>query len=452
MDLPAHVAERVSALLPPGAPVCVGLSGGLDSVVLLDLLQRAAPARPLSAVHVHHGLSPHADAWERHCAGLCAERGVPLDVAHVRVERDAGEGLEAAARRARYAVFAARPEPFVALAHHRDDQAETLMLQLLRGTGLKGLAAMPEVRALDASAVRIVRPLLDVARARLRTYARERALAWVDDESNAQHAQDRNFLRHVVAPRLDERFAGWREAAARLARHAGEAQALLDELAALDGVPGVEGAGLALQAGLSRARRANALRAFLAREGLAMPGAARLEEMAAQLYDAKEDARVRLRHDGALVVRRRGIAYVERALAPADGAPAWRVAWHGEAEVALGALGTVRFVPTLGAGLGAERAAQGDWHFAPRRGGERMRLDARRPSRTLKNLLQEAGIPEWRRDALPLLFDGERLAWVPGVGVAAEYACAPGSAGLDPAWHFPGPRGSGFEVPPGAQP
>jgi tRNA(Ile)-lysidine synthase len=410
----------------------VGLSGGLDSVVLLDLLARIAPARGhrVSAVHVHHGLSPNADAWAAFCAQACAGRDVPLHVERVEVDRAAAEGLEAAARAARYAVYTARPEPVVALAHHLDDQAETLLLQLLRGTGVKGGAGMPEMRQLPGSRVRIFRPLLPFSRGALRDHALARGLRWIEDESNASLGHDRNFLRHEIAPRLDERFAGWREALARFARHAASAADLLRELARIDGVGARAGEGLRLDPGLDDARRANALRALLALEGLPMPSEARLAEMARQLYEARGDARVRVRHAGAVLVRHRGIVQVAAALSDDAG---WRLEWHGEPDVDLGAgRGRVRFERATGAGL-AEAIGPG-WHFARRRGGERLRLDAGRPSRTLKNLLREAAVPEWQRDRLPLLFHGERLAWAPGIGVAAEFACAPGMPGLVPAW------------------
>src|SRR5260221_6479964 len=175
--------SSLAADLPPGAAVCIGLSGGVDSVVLLDLLAREG-ARHLSAVHVHHGLSPNADAWADFCARLCARRGVPLEIVKVQVDRNSMLGVEAAARAARYAVYAKRPEPLVALAHHLDDQAETVLLQLLRGTGLKGVAAMPEMRALAGSAVSIYRPFLAFPRAALLEHAKAAGLAWIEDESN----------------------------------------------------------------------------------------------------------------------------------------------------------------------------------------------------------------------------------------------------------------------------
>jgi tRNA(Ile)-lysidine synthase len=363
-------------------------------------------------------------------------RGLVLDVARVRVDRDAPEGLEAAARAARYAVYGARPEPVVALAHHLDDQAETLLLQLLRGTGLKGIAAMPELRVLPGSLARLFRPLLGIARDRLREYALARHLAWVEDESNASLAMDRNYVRHEIAPRLDARFAGWREAAARFARHAAGAEEMLNELARADGVSDLEGEGLRLDPALPTPRRANALRAFLAAEGLAMPGAARLAEMARQLYDARADARVRIDHDGATLVRHRGVVHVAVGLHEHGkaGIEPWRVAWHGEREVDLGPeRGRVSFEPAIGAGIALPGPAD-EWHFAARRGGERLKLAAGGCTRTLKNLLQEAAVPEWQRARLPLLHRGGRLAWVPGIGVAAELSCAPGQPGLVPRW------------------
>src|SRR6478735_7302191 len=204
--------------LPPGERVCVGFSGGVDSVVLLDAMA-AERARPVTAVHVHHGLSPNADRWTDFCRDFCAARAVPLSIERVTVDRAAAEGLEAAARTQRYAIYAARPEPYVALAHHLDDQAETVLLQLLRGTGMKGIAAMPEMRPLPGSHVRLYRPLLSIPRAR--------GLEWIEDESNESTRHDRNFLRHDVAPLLDARFPGWRDAVARFARHAGSASELL---------------------------------------------------------------------------------------------------------------------------------------------------------------------------------------------------------------------------------
>ncbi len=440
MELERHIAERVGSAVPAGASICVGVSGGLDSVVLLDLTARwaRANARAISAIHVHHGLSPNADAWADFCRELCAEREIALDVERVRVERGAPEGLEAAARAARYAVYASRSEDFVALGHHLDDQSETVLLQLLRGTGLKGVAAMPEVRALAGSRVRILRPLLGVPRAELTAHAETRGLRWIDDESNQLLRHDRNYLRHEIAPHLDQRFPRWREACARFARHAGAADALLDALARIDGLPEKAGNDLVAGAALPGERRANLLRAFLALNQAPMPSEARLAEMAQQLFDARGDARVRIEHAGLMLVKFRDRIRLEP-LATDEGP--WERPWHGEREVALDAArGAVRFEPAEGEGLAAARTSEPGWRFAGRTGGERLRPDPRRPTRTLKNLYQEHDVPPWERDRMPLLFHGERLVWIPGIGIEAAYACPPGEAGLRPIWLPPGPK------------
>ena len=434
--------ERL-AVIPPDAPVCVGFSGGLDSVVLLHLFAEEAEAsgRKVSALHVHHGLSPNAEDWVRFCERFCANHGVALAVERVRVDPDSPQGIEGAARMARYAAYAARPEPIIALAHHLDDQAETVLFQLLRGTGLKGMAAMPELRPMLGPAKQIFRPLLRYSRGQLHEFARSQGLRWVEDESNASTRFDRNFLRLEVEPLLTSRFPGWQESLARFARHAASASELLDALAGLDGAPGQPGAPLELRAELTAERRANALRAWLARNAVAMPTEPRLAEMARQLWEAREDARVRVDHGGVAIVRHRGEARIERGLPPPihSGQPqGWIVPWKREAELELGAeRGTVRFEPAVGEGIDAALAG-GDWCFRARVGGETIRLAADRPTRTLKNLLQERDVPIWQRDNLPLLFHGERLVWVPGVGIAAEYACPEGGPGLSPSWRVAG--------------
>jgi tRNA(Ile)-lysidine synthase len=435
-------AERL-APIPPEAPVCVGFSGGLDSVVLLHLFAEEAErsGRKVSALHVHHGLCAHADDWVRFCERFCANHGVPLAVERVRVDLDSPLGVEAAARMARYAAYAARPEPIIALAHHLDDQAETVLFQLLRGTGLKGMAAMPELRPLPGPGKRVFRPLLRHTRAQLHEFAQARGLRWVEDDSNASTRFDRNFLRLEVEPRLTARFPGWQESLARFARHAATATELLEALAALDGAPPLPGAALELRAELSPERRANVLRSWLGRNAVAMPSEARLAEMARQLWEAREDARVRIDHGGVAIVRHRGDALIERGLPPPvhAGPPRdWAVPWKRETRVELGAeRGAVCFEATVGEGIEAA-LAEGEWCLRGRTGGETIRLAADRPTRTLKNLLQERDVPLWQRENLPLLFHGERLVWVPGVGIAAEYACREGRPGLSPSWRVAG--------------
>jgi len=436
--LSPQVHERMRRLVPPGEAICVAFSGGLDSSVLLDILSDESFSRdyPLHALHVHHGLSPNADAWVKSCERFCARHGVPLTVERVRIDGGSPLGIEAAARVARYAVFAGRRERYLALAHHLDDQAETVLLQLLRGTGLKGIAAMPATRALKGTGITLVRPLLEFPREALEAHALAQGLQWIEDESNAALGFDRNFMRHEIGPRLESRYGAWRDSLARFARHAAAANLMLEDLATIDGVPVAPGEPLPLAIELPDERRANALRTFLARNAVAMPSEARLAEMARQLYEARDDAQVRIDHAGVTLVRHRGAAFVERDL----GAPtAWRVDWRGEPHVPLGGeRGHVRFDRVVGYGVARAALAQPGWHFAPRVGGETMRLGPDRPTRTLKNLLQEHDIPAWKRERLPLLFHGERLVWVPGIGIAAEYACGAGEEGLDPCWEVAG--------------
>jgi tRNA(Ile)-lysidine synthase len=274
-------------------------------------------------------------------------------------------------------------------------------------------------------------------------YAHEQGLKWIEDESNASTRFDRNYVRLELGPRLDERYPGWRDALARFARHAGTAGELLDDLATLDGVPIRPGEPLPLVEELSAERRANVLRAFLARNAVAMPSEVLLAEMSRQLFEARVDARVRIDHAGVAIVRHKDTVRIERELGPsivpAGASQVWRVEWRRERDVELGGeRGTIHFDSVRGDGIAAEPARSGHWYFAPRSGGETIRLGADRPTRTLKNLLQEREIPTWQREKLPLLFHEDRLVWVPGVGIAAEYACPAGQEGFSPSWRVAG--------------
>lgn len=394
----------IAPLLAPlrGKRVAVGLSGGLDSVVLLHLLHNFAPrlGYRLSAIHVNHGLSPNAGGWQKFCRALCLDLGVPFKAASVEV-RKRSNGLEAAAREARRAAFSKVPVDAIALAHHLDDQAETVLFNLLRGTGPAGASGMPATGRLGPKL--LLRPLLAVPRSAIRAYAAEHRLGWIEDESNANESLTRNFIRRRVGPLLEEKFPRWRENLARAARHFAGAELDAQRL----------------------------LRAYLKGKGLRAPSEAKLLEMLKQLGSGS--VRAAIAHDGAVFRRYRGNVFVEKesgetlAFKPQ--------AWNGEPRLALPALGgELRFRRVRGRGIDAALVNQKSFAVRLRAGGERLRIDALRPSRTLKNLFQEAGVPPWERERLPLLFCGADLVWAPGLGVDARYASTRTAAGIEPEW------------------
>lgn len=307
------VAERLTATLaaslqrhaPPGSRLVVGFSGGIDSVVLLHALV-SLRREGVSALHVHHGLSPHADAWADFCAGFAARLGVPFECVQVTVERGTKDGLEAAARRARHAVFARTAADWIVLAHQRDDQAETLLFNLLRGTGLAGAAAMQETSG------RLLRPLLTMGRAEIVAYAQAHDLPWIEDESNADVRQSRNFLRHRILPSLTQRFpAAARNLAAAAARFA-EAQKLLDALACSD-LAGDKDFPLPIERleRLEEPRARNVLRYLLAKNAVAIPSEARLREALRQMLAAADDRHPVVQFGAYRLRRRRGMIHLE---------------------------------------------------------------------------------------------------------------------------------------------
>ncbi len=386
----------------------------------------------LSALHVHHGISTHADRWAAFCARLCEEWQVPLRVVHVDVPRDSGEGLEGAARRLRHAAFADCDADWLVLAHHRDDQAETVLLNLLRGAGVAGAAGMLAERP-QGKGARLVRPLLEVARADIEAYAAEFALRWVDDESNADVHFRRNYLRREVMPGLEEKFPGAQKALARAAGHFAEAAQLLDELAGLDFARLAGESGRIRVSGfnsLSPARARNLLRFAWGAAGFRAPDARWIDEALRQLAGADALSEICLATaDGALHVYRDELYLLAHAAEQSVQA----VPWAGEAELSW-AGGCVRFMPALGGGLCRSALEAGGVELCARQGGERLQLHPRRPRRSLRKLLQEAAVPPWERQRLPLLWCNGQLMWVGGLGADAAFACAPGEEGVLPVW------------------
>ncbi|MFC4159228.1 tRNA lysidine(34) synthetase TilS [Chitinimonas lacunae] len=429
-------AATAAATLKPGTAVTLALSGGLDSVVLLDLLwrYRCATPFPLAAFHFHHGLNPQADHWLSYCRELCARLAVPFSCGHARLTRQPGDSLEALAREARYAALAELDCDYIALAHHGDDQAETVLYRLLRGAGPHGAAAMLPLRPF-AAGCQLWRPLLAEPRTVLADYAALRGLGWIEDDSNASLDYDRNYLRHQVMPVLQARFPAAAATLARNAQHFAEAAGLLDELAKADAGstdPHSPDATLPLSllTDLSLARQRNLLRWFLARRADLHPDTSQLNELLRQLLSARADAVLAVRLGGWMAHSYRGLLYLEPR---AEAIPTIEPAWADGATLAP---------PSWPGRLSWSPAADGiaaHWlpglEMRPREGGERLRLRSDGPSRLLKHLLQEAGIPPWRRGGWPLLWQGEVLVAVPGVAIAAACRNSTG-AGWQPIWQW----------------
>ena len=427
------LADSLGRHVHPQARLTLALSGGLDSVVLLHLLLPLRDTFPfqLQAVHVHHGLSPHADAWAEFCAQLCASHAIELTIHRVQITRDDPAGIEAAARRERQRIFAALDSDWLLTAHHQNDQAETLLLQLLRGSGPKGLAAMPEAQRRPGWHAGQLRPLLGVGRAELLAYVRAHGLDWVEDDSNLDVRFRRNALRQQVLPLLDAHFPAVASTLARAATLQADAAELLDDLAHLDATAAISDDRLdcAALVALSLSRARNLLRYFIESRGHAMPSARRLNEALHQLLTARHDARVRLKLGRAELVRFRGGAY----LVPP--APAWAepVRWHGEAQLAVPAAGvTVQFEAAVGKGLKRSVLESGIVTLGVRQGGESLRLHPGGPHRSLKNLLQEHGVPPWRRNRLPLLWCDGTLLWAEGIGLEADALAGETEPGIVP--------------------
>ena len=300
--------------------MAVALSGGIDSMVLLDILYRLhnqspPPSFELEAIHVNHGISPNADRWAEFCKAECARRHIPITVEVVTVDRNSGAGLEAAAREARYAALIKTPVAIIVVAQHQDDQAETVLHQMLRGTGLNGLAAMGEARALSttpsttssttpSTTQTLLRPLLTIRREAIEAYAKVRALHWIEDESNTDTAYTRNYIRHTLMPVIAQRFPHYADSLARTAQHAAESAALNDALARIDlKWNGTEAFADALDT-LSSSRQVNALYHWLRWQNITSVSRSQLQAWAAQLFRAAPDSKPHQAGGHDFVIRR----------------------------------------------------------------------------------------------------------------------------------------------------
>jgi tRNA(Ile)-lysidine synthase len=427
---PRPAAERSRHARPASeAPLLVAYSGGPDSTALLNLActlrdSRAAGFSRVQAVHVHHGLQSAADAWIELCERQCAAFKVPLLVRRVSVERG-GRGLEAAARDARYRALAEAAREsgaaIVLTGHHLDDRLETFLLQWIRGAGLDGLSGLAVQRALQpGGAAVLVRPLLHVPRERLEQYVQRKGLEFVRDPSNEDVRLDRNAIRLKVMPELARLRSGFRGAAERSLDLIAEGAEVLQSVARDDLKLCVQGAPAGMLridrlVALPEARRMMVLREWLSQSGLQAPPRARLREALLQATTAGADARLLIRLGERGLRRHRGLLCLN---APQRTAPVpHSIHWQGESELTVpGWGGALVFTRTEGEGFDVQWLCSEPLELRPRTGGERFKPHPTRPSKRLKQIFQDARIPEFERGALPLVWRDGRLIFVAGVG------------------------------------
>jgi tRNA(Ile)-lysidine synthase len=431
---PDRLLERLNQW-PGTSRYWVALSGGIDSMALLHAMHALGTqlAARIQAVHVNHGLHPQAAQWAGFCEDACRVLGIPCLVILVDARALQGQSPEAWAREQRYhAMEEALGEGDMLLtAHHRDDQAETVLLQLLRGAGPRGLAAMPSLNRFGRGW--LARPLLDFSREDIHRYASRHGLQWIEDPSNRDVNFDRNYLRHAVIPRLKERWPGLGRTLARAADWQAEAASMLDVLAKqdLNACAGRSDGTLSAAAlkTLDEARRRQVIRLWLRDSGLPTPAASHLERIMEDVLHAAWDATPCVVWQGAEVRRYRDSIHAMRPLPDHD--PRQVIHWEPSSPLDLN-IGCLWVEKVKGQGVKAPFCEGRQLTVRFRLGGERCRPQGRRETHSLKHLFQEAGIPPWRRDRIPLIYLDETL-----IAVAGCWACHPFGAGPDePGWEF----------------
>lgn len=416
--------------LPGTSRFLLAYSGGCDSHALVHAaaqLQGQSYPWSFHALHVDHGLQVSSAEWARHCQSVCAELGIELTLLRTDARARTGESPEAAARAARYRAFEniMQPGDCLLTAHHQDDQAETLLLQLLRGGGPHGLAAMPEVSAFSSGLH--ARPLLAFSRRQLRDYAQQESLQWIEDPSNVDIGFDRNYLRENVIPLLKERWPAFARVLARGAYHQAEAAQLLDIMADEDFQHCIEkdqALRISDLSELAEARQRNVLRYWLKTLGYKLPDTARLMQIQFEVLHAAPDRSPEVSWEGVVVRRYRDRLYALKPQAAVD--INMVLPWDFSRHLPLPDGGSISANPTYGRGIKSSLCLQQGVTVRYRRGGEQCQIAPYGATRSLKKLLQENGVPPWEREHIPLIFAGEQLA-----AVADYWVCAPFQADSD---------------------
>lgn len=420
--------------LPPSGRIVVGLSGGLDSSVLLHLLTQFPQLKPrLFALHIHHELSPNADSWELRCREFCKRFAVPFHSIRVEVSRQQAS-LELAAREARYQAFSIylTAQDVLATAHHQNDQAETFFLRLMRGSGLDGLTAMQEWASFNHFA--IWRPLLGYSRQQLESYAIQHALTWIEDESNQNNEFDRNYLRNQLMPILLTRWPNALNSISRAAENLQESQRLLQEMAADELTRFAAGKKLNWEglASYSLERKKLIIRAWLKRNSIKAPSSAQLNSLIDMMSSEKKDAMPLFEFAAYELRRFRNTLYLLDKKALLSDVNSENLTLKINEALPLGKL--IISETTQGARLNFESIKPDLLTIRFRHGGERLKLPGQVHSQTLKNLFQAAAIPPWVRPELPLIYLGDELVCVPGIGVAYGWQAEENQPGWQIQW------------------
>jgi tRNA(Ile)-lysidine synthase len=412
----------------------VALSGGVDSVVLLHLLHQLQKTHhfTLKASHVHHGLSKNADKWVKFCEKLCAKLSISLDVNYIQLPQKKSLGIEGEARRLRYEKLLQTKTDLVVLAHHEDDQAETFLLQLIRGAGVKGLSSMAHFD----DRRRLWRPLLNASRIDIERYAKKHKLKWIEDESNQNTDFDRNFIRSKVLPILKNRFNHIIKVISRSASHLAEAQHLLDDLAELDLKSYLKSSNYKrkLQVKtlekLSLSRAKNVLRYWLEINDQLMPSKDLLDECLRQVLIAKKDATIKIQLSKDFEIRRyKDEIYIVQKNQKSN--KNYEIIWAGESEILLPNGAQLNFKKVKGRGINFKFLDNQKLKIRNRQGGEFFKPDSKRPTKKIKQLLQESDLPPWEREFFPMIFVGDELAAVPNFGIDQKYQADHEMTGLE---------------------
>ncbi len=436
-NLETHLVEILRNYLD-AQRIWVAYSGGLDSHVLLHAVAQLRPQlakQELRAVHIHHGLHPQADYWAQHCQAVCQALAIPCEIIRVQVRKASRESLEANARTARYQAIAQllSPEEVVLTAQHADDQAETVLLQLLRGAGVAGLAAMPPVTRLASGW--LIRPLLNYTRAQLYAYAQQAQLQWIEDSSNTDIQFDRNFLRHQIIPGLQQRWPSISQTLSRTARHQAEAHELVQNLAQMDWetcrTNHLTQLNLMALSALNLVRQRNVIRYWLSQCQLPIPSSAQLQQILQSCLPAKIDRQPVVRWPGVEIRRYRQLLFAMSPLPPQP-MNSSQLTWLLPQPLAL-PLGQLTAVRVQEQGLALPSGTVLQVRF--RQGGETFRW--RGHQRVVKKLLQTLQLPPWQRPFIPLIYLNNTLVAIPQIGVQDELRASTGQAGWEIQWQFP---------------